>query len=81
MNLINSILLEYLRHKRVKSSNLKSIGYDKKTETLSIRFKSGGRYEYYGVSEDVYDELMGASSKGSYLYWNIRDEYDYERME
>lgn len=51
----------------VSSSNLAAIGYDYDTATLRVEFIKSGLYEYYGVSTDVYDGFLGASSKGTYF--------------
>ena len=55
----------------VKSSNVKSIGFDLEAKTLEIEFKSGGIYKYYGISAEIYNSLMTAPSIGSYLQANI----------
>jgi len=60
---------------RVSSSNLRSIGYDATSSTLEVEFNSGGVYQYSGVPEAVYEALMRASSKGSYLNNHIKDRY------
>jgi hypothetical protein len=57
----------------VESSNLESVGYDPKNAILEIEFKSGGVYEYSGVSQDVYDDLMNAESKGKYFNHHIKN--------
>jgi KTSC domain len=64
----------------VDSSNLKSVGYDKASQTLEIEFQNGGIYEYYDVPEEEYDDLMSASSKGSYFMSNIRPIYSYDKV-
>jgi hypothetical protein len=51
----------------VSSSNLSAVGYDYDTATLRIEFHKSGVYEYYGVSSDIYEGLMNASSKGGYF--------------
>ncbi len=51
----------------VSSSNLAAVGYDYDSATLRIEFHKSGLYEYYGVSADVYEGLLGASSKGTYF--------------
>lgn len=51
----------------VSSSNLAAIGYDYDTATLRVEFIKSGLYEYYGVSTDVYDGFLGASSIGTYF--------------
>lgn len=68
------------RMKGVKSSNVRSIGYDEDFEELYVRFKSGGFYVYYGVDEDEYDMFINSGSKGKYLYHSIRDFYNYSKL-
>jgi hypothetical protein len=60
---------------RVRSSNVRSIGYDATSSTLEVEFNSGGLYQYSGVPETVYAALMRASSKGNYLNNHIKDRY------
>jgi len=74
------ILIEFLR-KEVSSSNIASIGYDEDTEILEVEFKnSGAIYQHYDVPIYVYKELMDAISHGSYFYYNIRTDYDYQKQ-
>jgi hypothetical protein len=61
----------------VKSSNLISVGYDSASKTLEIEFQSGKTYQYYGVPESVYQDLMTASSKGQFVHDHIYNEYDF----
>lgn len=61
----------------VKSSDLKSVGYDKTIQTLEVEFHNGSIYKYTRVPIYVYIELMGASSIGSYFAKNIRDARQY----
>ena len=65
----------------VESSNIESIGYDSNSKILEIEFNNYSIYRYYEVAEDVYDELMAAKSKGSYLYQKIKGVYRYERYD
>ena len=64
----------------VKSSNIKSIGYDGKTSTLEIEFSQGAVYQYLGVPEEEHIALMQASSKGKYFIANIKSAYDFTRV-
>jgi len=66
---------------QIESSNIKAIGYDLDTETLQIEFLSGGIYQYWGVSQDTFNELKGAPSKGSYFAANIKGKYPYAKIE
>lgn len=51
----------------VSSSNIKSIGYDISISKLEVEFLNGSIYQYSGVPEHLYRNLMNASSHGGYL--------------
>ena len=51
----------------VSSSNIASIGYDSDNMILEVEFLRGGVYQYYDVPQNIYDGLMAADSKGTYL--------------
>jgi hypothetical protein len=51
----------------VNSSNIASIGYDGRSQTLEVEFNSGSIYQYFQVPESLYQGLMRASSHGSYF--------------
>jgi hypothetical protein len=69
-----------MERKYVKSSNLLSVGYDTKKMILEIRFNSGDMYQYDNVPKEIYQGLMSASSKGSYFYDMIRDNYSFKKI-
>ncbi len=64
----------------VSSSTVRSIGYDRQTETLEIEFGSGRVYQYYGVPDRLHVEIMQAPSKGQFFNTYIRDQYPYSRV-
>ncbi|MDP3819094.1 MAG: KTSC domain-containing protein [Methylotenera sp.] len=64
----------------VTSSNIASVGYDTDSATLEIEFNNGTIYQYFDVSEQVFNELKGASSVGGYLASNIKGIYRYSRV-
>ena len=64
----------------VESSNIKSIGYDSKSQTLEIEFLNGSVYQYFDVPEHIFEELMGADSQGKYLASNIKGYYRYSKV-
>ena len=66
--------------KIVKSSNLKSIGYDQSSNILEIEFLSGGIYQYFKVPSQIYLALMNATSKGTYFHANIKEKYKYNHI-
>jgi len=57
------------------SSSVASLGYDPSAMTLEVEFRNGSVYQYFDVPETVYQELMSASSVGTYLNQNIRASY------
>lgn len=64
-----------MEHKPVSSSNLESVGYDQKSQTMQIKFRNGGLYEYDGVPMHVYLGLVGASSPGNHFHHHVRPKY------
>ena len=69
-----------MQREPVVSSSLRSVGYDPDRQVLEIEFQNGSVYQYSGVQELVYVNLMHASSKGQYFDANIRDVYQYSRV-
>jgi hypothetical protein len=64
----------------VQSSNLKNVGFDPRTKTLEIGFRSGRVYRYTGVSAQRHKALMAAPSKGKYHWKAIRNNLPYVRV-
>jgi len=48
----------------VKSSTIAGIGYDPKSQTMAVKFKSGSTYRYSGVSAAAHQSLVNAKSIG-----------------
>lgn len=61
--------------KKVKSSNILSIGYSEADQILEIEFSKRTVYEYYKVPVNEYNNLMAAKSHGVYFNINIKDTY------
>ena len=64
----------------VVSSNVASVGYDEDSLTLEIEFKNGTIYQYFDVSKNIYDGLIGADSVGGYLASHIKGKYRYSKV-
>lgn len=62
----------------VSSSDLNSVGFEK--GELYIQFNSGGLYVYSNVPEQVYRELLSASSHGRYFHTHIKNSYSYRKI-
>lgn len=67
-----------MNRKEVYSSNIKSIGWE--DNILEISFNSGGVWQYDGVSDQLYLNLMNASSKGSFFHEYIKDKFSERRV-
>lgn len=64
-----------MERQNVQSSMIASCGYDSTTSTLEVEFNNGPVWQYYDVPENVYYELLNASSIGKYFHANIKGQY------
>ena len=69
-----------MERKRVKASNIRSVGYDSRNRVLEVEFSNGGICQYAGVAEEVYRRLMNAPSPGSYFHDNIEESFGAKRI-
>ena len=58
---------KHMKQIEVKSSNLKSIGYDAETKTLVVVFKNGASYSYEEVSAKNFCLLLFSESIGKFF--------------
>ena len=63
----------------VNSSNLRAVGYNPQTGTLTIQFRNNRIYEYFNVPQHIFDGLLTAPSKGRYHHKYIK-RYPYRRI-
>lgn len=64
----------------VDSSNIEAVGYDDDTQQLHVRFLWGGYYIYHDVPRHIFDGLIQASSKGSFLNREIKGVYQFSKQ-
>ena len=64
----------------VESESLAAAGYDRTRSVLRLRFRAGGTYDYAGVPQTVWEDLLGAESKGRYFIAEIRGRFPYHRI-
>lgn len=67
--------------KNVVSSNIVSVGYDQSKKSLFVNFKNGSEYRYDNVPVEVFEELIGAESVGAFLNKQIKNVYEFEKIE
>lgn len=65
-----------MQRESVSSSNIASVGYNPTEKILEIEFNHGGIYQYFDVPQEVYDDLISASSHGKYFRANIMNCYE-----
>ena len=59
----------------VDSSAVSALGYDSRSRTMYVDWIKGGRYSYYGVSKDLYEQVRSSNSVGetmNYVKRSIR---------
>lgn len=64
----------------VDSSSLASVGYSPAEEVLEVEFRNGSVYQYVRVPPAVFQALMTAESKGSYLNSAVREHYTHRKI-
>lgn len=69
-----------MERKPVQSSNIAAIGYDYISLTLEVEFLNNSIYQYFDVPQNVYDDLMKASSHGQYLAKYIKGFFRYSKV-
>ena len=65
----------------IESTSIRSIGYEPINSILEVEFKNGGIYQYFNVPPDVYEELMNTESHGIYFHENIKEIYQYAKVD
>lgn len=64
-----------MRRHHVKSSSLRSIGYDETSSVLEVEFMNGHVYRYDAVPKSKVDALLSAGSLGAYFNAHIREHF------
>jgi len=59
----------------VSSTSVASMGYDAELQVLEVEFVDGGVYQYQGVPQDLFEQLMNAPSKGAFINKQIKKFY------
>jgi KTSC domain len=63
------------------SSAIRAVNYAGDSLVLTVKFRSGVTWEYYGVTDSVAFELAGAESVGRYFHANIKGRYEGAKIE
>ena len=62
----------------VSSSNVAAVGYEE--GVLQVHFSNGSVYNYFGVPEYIFAEVLIANSVGAYLRENVFEKFDHEKI-
>jgi hypothetical protein len=63
------------------SSSVAAAGYDASRHQLTLAFRHGGLYRYFGVPRRAYRALLQAESKGQFFTGQIRGHYRFEKVD
>lgn len=64
----------------VDSSNVEQVGYQEDQMELHVVFRDGSHYVYQEVPAEIFDQLLVASSKGSFLNREVKNVYNYVKQ-
>jgi hypothetical protein len=64
-----------MKRQPLRSSVLRSAGYDPATAILELEFTSGDVYRYFAVPPSVFRALIENDSPGAYFNQNIGSHY------
>lgn len=62
----------------IESTNIKAAGFA--DGSLFVKFRTGTLYEYKGVPEKVFTDLLAAESAGSFFHVNIKNSYTFTQV-
>jgi len=69
-----------MQRKRLKSSRLRSAGYDEKQQTLEIEFSNGSVVQYSKVSPEIWRRFQAAPNPTSFFEDRIDEQYSSRRV-
>ncbi len=70
-----------MKRKRVKSSAIRSVGYNEEENLLQVEILETGRtYQYKDVPLEEYISFMEAPSLGVYYNKVIKDKHEYDEV-
>ena len=64
----------------VESGAIAELGHDPASNTLRVKFKNGGVYEYHNVTAEKHQALMGSDSIGKHFAAHIRQNHEFRKL-
>jgi hypothetical protein len=63
------------------STSIKAVGYSASHQVMRIRYIEGRAYDYNNVPPAVYEGFLKAASKGQFVNWEIKPNFDYQETD
>lgn len=84
-NIFDEVRLRFTQERpfridNLKSSNVLSLEYDPRNQSLRVYFLSGRIYEYYRVPKGKVVDFIRARSKGEFVWRKLHGIHSYERV-
>jgi uncharacterized protein YijF (DUF1287 family) len=70
-----------MRRFLVRSTAVRSLGYDRKALRLDVEYPSGEVYRYEGVPPEEVVQMMRSESLGRFINFRIKPHYRYSKLE
>ena len=65
--------------KRVDSTFIKAVLYDKALHVMSVRLKGDIVYSFKDVPKDVYKDFIKSQSKGQFFNSRLKEKYEWSK--
>lgn len=62
-----------------QSQTINRVKYDGSSQTLSVEFNTGTKYDFYAVPQAVYGDLLASESAGRFISEQVRTAFRYAR--
>jgi hypothetical protein len=62
-----------------ESSNIAKFSYH--NDTLTVVFKNGGKYAYFGVPSSIFEGMKGSESKGKFINSEVKGKFEVQKVE
>lgn len=70
-----------MKHVPLRSSLVRSAGYDDATAVMEVRLASGAVYSFFAVPARVFSELVSAESAGEYFNAKVKGVFPFRKAE
>ena len=63
-------------YREIQSSVISGVSHDPDNDTLTIHFHQGRKYTFFGVPEDIAQQLVESESPGRFFHQGIKPYYE-----